>query len=55
LAGQQPPQSGHWGTVVCPICCDELADLGLTEREVDNIVAFTKTLTDGWQPAIIKL
>jgi len=37
-----------------PFCCDELAELGLTEREVDDIVAVMKTLTDGWQPAISK-
>jgi len=28
---------------------DELGDLGLTAREIDDIVAFMKTLTDGWQ------
>lgn len=30
---------------------DELGDLGLKEREIDDIVAFMKTLTDGWQGA----
>lgn len=30
---------------------DELGDLGLSEREIDDIVAFMKTLTDGWQAA----
>jgi cytochrome c peroxidase len=30
---------------------DELGDLGLSEREIDDIVAFMKTLTDGWQGA----
>jgi cytochrome c peroxidase len=29
---------------------DELGDLKLTRREVADIVAFMKTLTDGWQP-----
>ena len=29
---------------------DELGNLGLTEREVDAIVAFLKTLTDGYDP-----
>lgn len=29
---------------------DELGDLGLTEAEEDAIVAFMKTLSDGWQP-----
>lgn len=29
---------------------DELGDLGLSDREVDDLVAFLKTLTDGYQP-----
>jgi len=29
---------------------EELGDLGLSEREIDDIVAFMKTLNDGWQP-----
>lgn len=29
---------------------DELGNLGLTAQEVDDIVAFLQTLTDGWQP-----
>lgn len=29
---------------------EELGDLGLSEREIDDIVAFMKTLTDGWRP-----
>jgi len=29
---------------------DELGDLGLTEQEVDDIVAFLNILTDGYQP-----
>jgi cytochrome c peroxidase len=29
---------------------EELGDLGLSEREIDDIVAFMHTLTDGWQP-----
>jgi cytochrome c peroxidase len=29
---------------------DELGNLGLTEQEVDDIVAFMGTLTDGWLP-----
>ncbi|MDQ1314139.1 MAG: cytochrome c peroxidase [Pseudomonadota bacterium] len=28
---------------------DELGNLGLTEGEIDDIVVFMKTLTDGWQ------
>jgi len=30
---------------------DELGNLGLSNQEVDDLVAFLKTLTDGWQPA----
>ena len=30
---------------------DELGDLGLTEEEVDALVAFLNTLTDGYEPA----
>ena len=29
---------------------DELGDLGLTNQEVEDIVAFMLTLTDGWEP-----
>jgi len=29
---------------------DELGDLGLTEQEIDDIVAFIHTLTDGYNP-----
>lgn len=29
---------------------DELGDLGLNDREIDDIVAFMRTLTDGWTP-----
>lgn len=36
--------------VITNVNRDELGDLGLTEREIDDIVAFMKTLTDGWQP-----
>lgn len=34
--------------VITNVNQDELGDLGLTEREIDDIVAFMKTLTDGW-------
>ena len=30
---------------------DELGDLGLTEQEIDDIVAFIHTLTDGYNPS----
>lgn len=29
---------------------DELGDLGLTNQELEDIVAFLRTLTDGWNP-----
>ena len=29
---------------------DEMGRLGLTDREIDDIVAFMRTLTDGWEP-----
>ncbi len=29
---------------------DELGNLDLSEQEMDDIVAFMKTLTDGWKP-----
>jgi cytochrome c peroxidase len=29
---------------------DELGNLGLSDQEIDDIVAFLQTLTDGWQP-----
>jgi cytochrome c peroxidase len=29
---------------------EELGDLGLTNQEVEDIVAFLNTLTDGWKP-----
>ena len=34
--------------VIANVNQDELGDLGLTEREIDDIVAFMRTLTDGW-------
>jgi cytochrome c peroxidase len=35
--------------VITNVNHDELGDLGLSEREIDDIVAFMKTLTDGWR------
>lgn len=35
--------------VISNVNKDELGDLGLTPREIADIVAFMKTLTDGWQ------
>jgi len=37
--------------VITNVNHDELGDLGLSEREIDDIVAFMHTLTDGWQMA----
>jgi cytochrome c peroxidase len=37
--------------VITNVNHDELGDLGLSEREIDDIVAFMHTLTDGWQAA----
>jgi cytochrome c peroxidase len=37
--------------VITNVNREELGDLGLKAREIDDIVAFMKTLTDGWQPA----
>ena len=36
--------------VISNVNKDELGDLKLTPREVEDIVAFMKTLTDGWMP-----
>jgi cytochrome c peroxidase len=36
--------------VISNVNRDELGDLGLSAREIDDIVAFMKTLNDGWQP-----
>lgn len=37
--------------VIANVNRDELGDLGLTPRELDDIVAFLHTLTDGWTDA----
>ncbi|MCM5571579.1 c-type cytochrome [Burkholderiaceae bacterium FT117] len=37
--------------MVANVNSDELGKLGLSAREVDDIVAFLHTLTDGWKPA----
>jgi cytochrome c peroxidase len=29
---------------------EELGDLGLTVQEMEDLVAFVETLTDGWEP-----
>jgi len=31
---------------------EELGDLGLTNQELEDLVAFLRTLTDGWDPAV---
>lgn len=37
--------------MVANVNTEELGNLGLTSREVDDIVAFMRTLSDGWHPA----
>jgi cytochrome c peroxidase len=36
--------------VIANVNRDELGDLGMTQTEMGDIVAFLETLTDGWQP-----
>lgn len=42
----------RWGEPEVPetVNFDELGNLGLTDSEIDDLVAFLKTLTDGYQP-----
>jgi cytochrome c peroxidase len=42
----------HWPSPEVPenVNREELGDLGLTNGEVEDIVAFLNTLTDGWEP-----
>jgi cytochrome c peroxidase len=46
--------TGEWDPpeVADNVNTDELGDLGLTEEEVADIVAFMLTLTDGWAPPV---
>ena len=46
------PGSNCWSAaeVADNLNTEELGDLGLSEREEEAIVAFMKTLNDGWQP-----
>lgn len=48
----QALREGCWPApeVAANVNHDELGKLGLTEREVDDLVAFLMTLTDGYQP-----
>lgn len=43
---------GIWGSPEIPetVNREELGNLKLTNREIDDLVAFLKTLTDGWEP-----
>lgn len=43
----------RWGPPEVPATMntEELGNLGLSDQEVDDIVAFLKTLTDGYVPA----
>jgi cytochrome c peroxidase len=42
----------RWGPpeVAANVNSDELGNLGLNEKEVDAIVVFMETLTDGYKP-----
>ena len=44
--------SDEWGApeISANVNTEELGNLGLTEDEVADIVAFMKTLTDGYNP-----
>ncbi len=48
---------GSWPPPEVPenVNTDELGDLGLTAQEVADIVAFLKTLTDGYAPAAMQI
>lgn len=53
-AKTEPPRPGDncWPTseIQANVNSDELGNLGLSEEEEDAIVAFMKTLSDGWEP-----
>ncbi|MEE4236861.1 MAG: hypothetical protein V2I51_09075 [Anderseniella sp.] len=45
-------RKGCWpaAEVAANVNGDELGNLGLTDQDVDDLVAFMQTLTDGWMP-----
>ena len=49
---EQAVKTGCWpeAEVVQNVNQDELGNLGLSDREIDALVAFLLTLTDGWRP-----
>ncbi|MCU0841162.1 MAG: c-type cytochrome [Thiobacillaceae bacterium] len=54
LAEHEALRRGCWPVpeVIANVNRDELGDLGLKKQEMDDIVAFLKTLTDGWRPEV---
>ncbi|MCU0809497.1 MAG: c-type cytochrome [Thiobacillaceae bacterium] len=52
LSDRDAIRKGCWpaAEVAANVNSDELGNLGLTDQEVDDIVAFMQTLTDGWMP-----
>ena len=52
VSDEQAIREGCWPRpeVAENVNSDELGNLGLNEQEVDDIVAFMQTLTDGWMP-----
>jgi cytochrome c peroxidase len=52
LVGDPRPGSNCWHApeIAANLNVEELGDLGLSEAEEDAIVAFMKTLNDGWTP-----
>jgi cytochrome c peroxidase len=52
MAEDKALKHGCWpvAEVAANVNSDELGNLGLSEQEVDDIVAFMHTLTDGWSP-----
>lgn len=42
----------RWGELEVPetVNTEELGNLGMTDTEIDDLVAFLMTLTDGYQP-----
>ena len=44
--------TGPWPEPEVPenVNSEEMGDLGLTNQEIEDIVAFLETLSDGWKP-----
>ncbi|MFZ0107327.1 MAG: cytochrome c peroxidase [Thiobacillus sp.] len=52
VSDEQAMRKGCWpaAEVAANVNSEELGNLGLTDQEVGDIVAFMQTLTDGWMP-----